>query len=354
MSSEVEHCEHALAGKSASLKSSSSARLDIDTLRGLACILLVSFHVVGMPTTGLRLPSSHWLVEFNDLLIYLRMPLFSFISGYVYAARPFQGDARQFIGAKTQRLLLPLLTVGTLFALVQRLTPGTNSAGHQDWWLIHIVPVGHFWFLQSLFLIFLMIVLLERTALLSRGGTYGLVFAVCAALFVFARPPVYFGLAGVAYLLPFFMGGLACRRFAIGSTPARSLAAALFASAAVWLSMQTGQNATVDFAGLIVSLSLVFLLLRSGWQVRWLAYIGGFSFAIYLLHVFFTAASRLFFSATGLFDPVLHTLLGTTAGVLGPIAAAYVIARSPRLNFYLLGQSSRKTPNGKALPRDKP
>lgn len=325
---------------SAGSASSVTSRLDIDTLRGLACILLVSFHVVGVPDTGLRLPDSHWLARINDVLFYLRMPLFSFISGYVYAARPFRGDARQFMGGKARRLLLPMLTVGTLYALVQRFTPGTNAAGVENWWLLHIVPVGHFWFLEALFVIFLLVVVLERSTLLARPQTFAVVFAGCAVLFVFVRPPVYFGLAGVVYLLPFFMGGLACRRFDIRSTRMRWLAGALFVGAVIWLGMQPGQAAVLAFAGLIVSLSLVFLLLRSGWQVRWLAYVGSFSFAIYLMHVFFTAASRLLFSALGVSDPYLHTLLGTAAGVLGPMAAAAVIARSPRLNLYLLGQSS--------------
>ena len=337
----VENWQQAGANHPSSLAPAASTRLDIDTLRGLACLLLVSFHVVGVPGTGLRLPNTHWLAELNDWLFYLRMPLFSFISGYVYAARPFQGNARQFIGGKTRRLLVPMLTVGTLYALVQRLTPGTNVVGVEQWWLLHIVPIGHFWFLQSLFLIFLMVVVLERSTLLARPGTYLLIFAASAALFVFARPAVYLGLAGVVYLLPFFLGGLACRRFDIRSARMRWLAAALFAGGVIWLAMQPGHPAAVAFAGLIVSVCVVFLLLRSGWQVHWLAYVGGFSFAIYLMHVFFTPASRMVFASLGLSDPYVHTLLGTAAGVLGPMAAAALIARSPRLNLYLLGQSSR-------------
>lgn len=315
-------------------------RLDIDTLRGLACILLVSFHVVGVPETGLRLPETHWLARLNDWLYYLRMPLFSFISGYVYAARPFKGGAKQFMAGKARRLLLPLLTMGTLYALVQRFTPGTNT-GIDSWWLLHIVPVGHFWFLESLFLIFLMIVGLERAEFLSRASTFWLVYGASAAMFVFVRPPDYFGIGGAFYLLPFFLTGLACRRFDIRSMRMRVLATALFTGAAFWLLMKPTQNSAGAFAGLLVSVSLVFLLLRSGWQVRWLAYVGGFSFAIYLMHVFFTAASRLFLSAAGLSDPYVHTLLGTAAGVLGPIAATYVISRSARLELLLLGQSRR-------------
>ena len=318
-----------------------TSRLDIDTLRGLACILLVSFHVVGMPNTGLRLPDSHWLARANDLLYYLRMPLFSLILGYVYAARPFRGDARNFITGKMRRLLLPMLTLGTLYALVQRFTPGTNSDGIEHWWLLHIVPVGHFWFLEALFLIFLLVIALESVQMLARPATFLMVFSVAALIFVFAQPPVYFGLAGATYLLPFFLLGLACRRFDLCSRLAQGLAAALLLCAAAWLAAYSSKTASGAFAGLVLSLASAFLLLRSGWQIGWLAWIGSFSFAIYLMHVFFSASARMSLSALGMSDPYLHTLWGTGAGVLGPIAAAYVISRSARLELLLLGQHSR-------------
>ncbi len=329
------------APPSSAAASSSTSRLDIDTLRGLACILLVSFHVVGVPDTGLRLPESHWLARINDALFYLRMPLFSFISGFVYAARPFQNHPGRFMQGKARRLLLPMLTLGTFYALVQRLTPGTNSDGVDNWWLLHIVPVAHFWFLESLFLIFLLVIALESLRMLARPGPFLLVFAVAALMFVFVRPPVYLGLAGATYLLPFFLSGLACRRFDIRSRRIRGLAAMLLLCALAWLATRDSEAVAGVLAGLVLSLSSAFLLLRSGWQVRWLAWIGGFSFAIYLMHVFFGAAARMFLNAIGVTDPYLHTLWGTAAGVLGPIAASYVIARSARLELWLLGKKPR-------------
>jgi fucose 4-O-acetylase-like acetyltransferase len=314
--------------------------LNIDTLRGIACILLVSFHVVGIPDAGLRLPETHPLVRMNEALAYLRMPLFSFISGYVYAMRPLQGDATGFLRGKTRRLLLPVLTLGTLFALLQSFTPGTNGA-IDNWWLLHIVPVGHFWFLEALFIIFVILVGLERSGLLAVPGRFAMVFAASLVPFAFSDLPRYFAVSGVVYLLPFFLGGLACYRFAIGSTVMRWLAVALLVGAVVRLWAGPGNTAIASLAGLTVGLASAFLLLRSGWQNRWLAFIGGYSFAIFLMHVFFTAASRLFFTALGLSDPYALLVLGTTAGVVGPIVAALILAHFARLEFLLLGQVSR-------------
>ena len=64
--------------------------LKVDTLRGIACFLLVAYHVVGGdPTAGLKI-NEGIVRQIVDVLVYLRMPLFVFLSGYVYAHRPIK------------------------------------------------------------------------------------------------------------------------------------------------------------------------------------------------------------------------------------------------------------------------
>lgn len=103
--------------------------IPVDTLRGLACIMLVACHVIGLtPETGLRLHEGT-LKDANALLACIRMPLITFLSGLVYAWRPFSGDWKPFINGKIRRLIIPMLVIGTTFALFQAFTPGTN---HQE------------------------------------------------------------------------------------------------------------------------------------------------------------------------------------------------------------------------------
>jgi fucose 4-O-acetylase-like acetyltransferase len=90
--------------------------------------LPVFYYIIGInQQTGIRIPEG-WLRDFNDVLAYIRMPLFTFLSGYVYAFRPFTGHTCQFIKGKARRLLLPMLVEDTLFAIIQSLTPGANGA----------------------------------------------------------------------------------------------------------------------------------------------------------------------------------------------------------------------------------
>ena len=322
--------------------------LGVDTLRGLACILLVSFHVVGMsPNVGLHLPEVHELHRVNAVLSYLRMPLFSFLSGYVYAYRPFQRGAMPFIQGKGRRLLLPMLTLGTLFAIVQSMTPGANDSLDQ-WWLMHIVPVGHYWFLEALFIIFLIVLALEQLQALTGRLVFLTVWVISVLMHVLVKAPVYFALDGVVYLLPFFLAGLACKRFDIDSGPPRVVAALTLATSSLWLwslwgfgAPHTSPGQDTLLPGLLAGASSAFLLLRSGWRAQWLAYVGGYSFAIYLLHVFFTAGSRIALSWFDLTNTWALMVSGTTFGIVGPIAAALLIRQSERSNLWLLGVQRR-------------
>jgi len=316
--------------------------MDVDTLRGLACLLLVLFHVVGdTPSVGLKIPEGHWLQRVNEALAYIRMPLFSFLSGYVYGFRPYGGDAPGFVKGKVRRLLFPLLTVGTLFAVVQAITPGSNSAVDR-WWLLHVVPVGHFWFLEALFIVFMVVLLLEHLRAISTAAGFTVVWCLSAVLFDYFSPPNYFAIHGAVYLLPFFLAGLACKRFEIVQPGARLLAAVTFIGSATMLMALpefSGHATTLPALGLGVSAAV--LLLRSGWRSTHLAYVGTYSFAIYLLHVFFTAGSRIFFTKMGATDIHVLTVLGLFFGIGGPIISALVIGRFRGANLWLLGSTEK-------------
>lgn len=309
-----------------------SRKIAIDTLRGLACILLVGYHVIGSsPLHGLRLPEDHVLARINDALALLRMPLFSFLSGFVYAWRPYGGDPQKFVKGKVRRLLVPLLLVGTFFAVLQAYTPGANGAV-QDWRTLHIVPVAHFWFLESLFLIFMLTLVLEHFALMATPQRFTVVWVFAALLFVANPMPIYFGLEGATFLLPFFLLGLACNRFADGlpRRPVLGFTALLLGVSCLYLL----QVAPVlpdrnEFVSLVISASICVFLLQCQFQLRWLAWVGVYSFGIYLFHSMFSAASRIGLLRLGVDEVPLLVVAGLALGLAGPIAVTALLRRLP-------------------------
>ncbi|OWQ86163.1 hypothetical protein CDN99_20200 [Roseateles aquatilis] len=329
-----------------------SSGLSINTLRGLACLLLVGYHVIGDDSeAGLRLEPEHLASQANQCLSLIRMPLFSFLSGMVYALRPATGPLTPFAVGKTRRLLAPMLIVGTAFALLQTVTSGTNG-GDYDWATLHIVPVAHYWFLEALFLIFLATALLERGGWLATPRAFLAVGVAAALLHVWAPLPMYLGLAGATFLWPFFLMGVAARRFPAPMSSNWMLGVITILPVGILSAWAATAMPPADAPGadrLLVGLCACLLLSRLRLESRGLAWIGAWSFGIYLFHPVFTAAARMGLKAAGLDDVTTLFVAGMAAGLSGSIALTASLRRLP-LGHWALGERARtsRTASGRA------
>ncbi|MBN1929743.1 MAG: acyltransferase [Chlorobiaceae bacterium] len=314
--------------------------IPVDTLRGLACILLVAYHVIGItPDTGLKLHEG-FLKDANNLLAYIRMPLFTFLSGLVYGWRPYSGNWKGFVNGKIRRLIVPMLVIGTIFAIVQAITPGTNQQ-IQEWQYLHLKPVAHYWFLESLFLIFIVIMLLEQWKVLESRKNFAIVYLVAAIAYVANVGTPWFSIAGAFYLFPYFLAGLYSTRFPLQLSHPQAKGYIAVAAVILFLVFfgheYGGERRSINalVIGTLTCSALLFTKAESGW----LAAIGNYSYAIYLFHVFFTAASRITLTKLGLTNTWLLFAAGTIAGLLGPIVIELVARRNRTASTLLLGRS---------------
>lgn len=318
----------------------------VQVTRGLACLLLVLFHVVGgKADDGLRIADASIGRQVLDILLYVRMPLFAFISGYVYTLKPLD-PARPgpFLQGKLRRLALPLLSATTLFYLVALarapVPPADAVAG-----LLHAYLFSYeiYWFLQAMLLIFLLLPLLERFLL---GSPQGCAVAVLAAflLTVPAEPLDFLSINGAAFLAPFFFIGIAARRFIGELTPRWTwlllvILVAAFALHAynvatmpphmgarrgTWLSLAIGGIAPLLLIGHVPRVAL-------------LARIGASSFAIFLFHIFFIVAMRMLLQKLGIDNFAVHLVAGLAAAIAGPMLLEALLARRKVTRRLFLG-----------------
>jgi peptidoglycan/LPS O-acetylase OafA/YrhL len=327
----------------------------IDTLRGLACILLVAFHVIGDgPAHGMHISThDNWRL-FTELFIHLRMPLFSFLSGYVFTA--FVAD-RAALGAaiakKLRRLGIPLVVVSTLFYLCFGLVYGHFSV---PLWQIYVLPYEHFWYLQATIL--MMVGLLVGCYLAGTNARLLLtgLFPIACLVFVAAPllEPNVFAINSVFYLLPFFLLGQLLRVWSadrrIRAIPARRIPLAILFGLVVTVlfgldvAQLAGLN-QLDFErqsalGLLFSVSTCLALYFS--QLEWqpLAFVGGYSYTIYLFHVFFTAGLRKILDVVSPGLPAgLYFAAALLAGMLLPILLHQVLIRRRWSALLFLGIS---------------
>ena len=321
----------------------------IQAARGLACILLVSFHVIGNePTTGLHVAQESGLNFFAHLFSYIRMPLFSFLSGFVYAYRPVrESQGLQLALSKLRRLMIPMVTAVTATYLLVLFhgrhsveQPATFAAALGQLLPLYVYPYKHFWFLQALFAVFLLLIALESMRALATFPRYlaVLVATVCGFLLVPDLERCFFSLTNATYILPFFLLGLGVNRYRqvffshpIGIASIVILAVGMGAEG---LRMSLDPTHEVHRRALIaiaIGMSAAICIARWLPNLRPLRFIGYYSFCIYLYHAMFLNDVR----------HLSHSVHVSTAWVLFPLQLAVGLA-IPIL-VHLLAHRSRLT-----------
>ncbi len=327
----------------------------VQTLRGVACILLVAFHTVGNhPWTGLHVADDSGYRFFANLFQYIRMPLFTFLSGFVYAYRPvLPGGALDLARRKLTRLALPLLCVSTLYLAATSLAPPDSNGviPLEEMWRIYVFPYVHYWFLQAVILIFAFVAVLERWRLLATPLRYAVVLLVCIgvhlAVDMTRADDVPFSIFYALHFAPYFVLGLGANRFrAFFLDPRASWACVLLLVMAMAMHARNLlAGAQLDRNGslleITVAASATLAMVRLIPAFRPLEIIGAYSFSIYLFHSFFVAGVRV---AAKEVETIAVVFAGCViAGVAGPMALERVLGNVPVVQTLLFGKRARSS-----------
>jgi len=323
----------------------------IETLRGIAITLMVAGHVIGDDSSaGMRVEDESPLRHFYYSLEFMRMPLFTAISGFVYAMRPLGSPSRvgPFLRGKMRRLLLPMVAVGTLEFLIRSQAPGVNrSVALRDIWRIYVTGFDHFWFLQAVFSVFVVLALLEASRVTKTEWGYGITLAVCCAVSLFLPTTSLFSLNGAAYLLPYMLLGVGLNRFErLRSSWLVFAAACAFALGVgyqqwTWVSSAAALLERTGPVAMVIGVSGMVLFFRFRPSLPLLARLGFYSYAIYLFHVFGTAPARVLAGKLGAPEPVVF-LFSLATGLGIPVVIERLVLRSPGLSLLLLGLKPKR------------
>lgn len=331
-----------------------SGRLDyVESIRGLACLMLVAFHVTGATSLeGLRLGDAHPLRLLNEALENTRMPVFAFISGFVlHAAIMSMGTLKKSLWSKARRLLIPMATVGALHYMLRSLS-GVEQG--QPFYSIFFVQYAHFWFLQAGFILnSVLLILSYRLDGNSRRAAL-ILLVVVTPVFISATRwnPNIFSVYQGLYLAPFFFSGhLFCRylkdretagdgllpswlTYVVGAAFVASLAWSVLAYTGVVELERPFTNIFRVAAGLASALFL-FLLKPNA---KWLVWVGTYTYTIYLFHVMIAASFR--GVLTRLLPDIDHAWFFVPcflAGLFGPVLLQHLLLKNGVTAMLFLG-----------------
>lgn len=322
----------------------SGDQVAINTLRTIAFTMLVSYHVVGLGTgSGLSVDYPHILRFYADYLIHVRMPIFAVIAGFVYGLRPVHlPDYGRFISGKVRRLLIPGAIAAFAFAMAGTLMGNRFARTAADMWEIFFFPYAHYWYLQTMMVIFIGSALVD--ALLKGRHTHWVFLGACAFSLSGLWPPMFFSLRTVPFLLPFFLFGvLLYRNFGLfwqARTAVLSLCLLImlvvsYLQAQYYWSEGTlmlGRRTPSALAFGIAACTFLFLAMP---RIPLLDRLAPFAFTIYLYHVFGTSGMREVLEKLGVNGLVPKAVLGLVAGIALPIVL-HKLAEKTRLTRRLV------------------
>lgn len=329
----------------------SKKSIEIETLRGIACILLVAYHVIGGdPYSGLRVEDDTAWRFFNDMCAYIRMPLFAFISGYVYALYTIKKEEfPKFYLNKMRRLGLPLLSASLLFLIIANIIGTGYSRPWNEIVTIYLFSYAHFWYLQASLLIFLLMSILGYLEIIKTKKAALIMLGV--AIMVNALPlseVSVFSFNGFVYILPFFLTGMIIKRYYGSLCRYRGVAVGLsaFLMSIIILAYAEHIDLPVSMERntvpmIVVSIVLCVTLFAMSFKNTYLAWLGGYSYAIYLFH-FSQSGMRIGLEKSGVELPSIMVFLACMiAGLAVPIAMEWVFRKNRYLNFVFLGNRLR-------------
>jgi peptidoglycan/LPS O-acetylase OafA/YrhL len=296
---------------------------NLDTVRAIACILLVAFHVVGSnPERGLHADwDSPWRQAMQSFE-FVRMPLFTVLSGFLYAGRRATAPTLAPVWrARLRRIGVPLVICTLVTLALRRAFRGDTT----EVWHALLFSYEHLWFLQAILVVFALVALWDVLAppsprALAAGCLLAAVLAVGAGWVT-----DFLSLNGAMFLLPFFLFGMLLRAGPQLWSERRVIAVAAGVAAGVLGYQQLAIHGAVPAitrfnpAALAAGMASALLLLRFVPRVELFDRIGFYSYTIYLWHPLASAGVRRSLVALGVTARPLLFAACLAAGLLLPL-----------------------------------
>ena len=318
----------------------------VDNVKVIACIFVALGHFFQSMVGSSILPETDLYKWFNQTIYYFHVPLFFICSGYLYQKRSkinnFSSYKNNIIN-KAIALGIPYFVFSAATWIMKSGLSGLVNKTPQASLVktLFISPLPPYWFLYSLFFIFLITPTFSSKKTMGIGLAAAIVFKVLSIVFGGSIAVISYTLANEIW----FVIGM-CLAFVDFTKYAKKAiwlgggfaGIVVFAALSVATYFYKISNGFVSFLlGLLACLSIIAIIaaaFQKGQSKMW-AFCARYTMPVFLMHTIFAAALRILLIKLGIMNPAVHIMLGIAFSFIGPIAAAKIMNITKWLEFLI-------------------
>lgn len=324
----------------------------IETIRTLAVILIVSYHMLNdRELSTVKVYYDYFSLIFQNI----RLPIFTVISGYLFGHGTItKENYSSFIIGKFRRIYVPMCFVAfTEYICINAGDLLTDPSQLKYLWRIFVLPYEHYWFIQSMFLIFIIVGFIEAFLVL-KNVNFVFVLAAASLITFFVSPASFLefdvlSIGGASYILPYFSLGYMMSKYSsiFELKKTRMLIyflfiANLFFINLVWLDLIYLDVSKRSLIGLLLGITSCIFVLSIKFRSTVFATIGKHVFAIYLFQSFGASIGRRIGRLLLPFSPHLYFLVAVLVTVVFGCVVSYILSKNKVTAFIFLGHRYRE------------
>ena len=303
----------------------------IRVLRGLAILSVVCIH--NTPATAVQV----YVRPFLNFSV----GLFLFLSGVVYTITgEWKGKKTKggFIRHKLLSLGVPYIVFSVVYICINSFVGQANTnSSIRDILYIWTTPIAQYWYLYALFFLFCVWTLLSGL----RSNRIITVLTVAISYLV-PLAGLSLGCFQVVFYSALAFGLGTCADIEFLTRPPRALKCVVVALhvltgvVLVWLGKIEAPliKELMCVFGIYASILLVSMLQDISLIDKFLVFMNKYSFQTFLLHTIFTAGIRIVLMRVGIFNWVIHVVLGLICGLGFSVLTAKVAEKVKFFNFF--------------------
>ena len=314
----------------------------IDYLKVFACVLVVLGHFFQSMVEASIIKANDLYSWFNITIYYFHVPLFFICSGYLYSKTCEINSLLDWWKNIIKKLIVlgvPYLAFSTMTWILK--TVFSNSVNTQIDGLVEILvlhPTSPYWYLYCLILLFIV------TPFNKKNTSWKIVFVLAILGKILSCYGIAVGVYAIDTILAneiWFVIGIMLTVFSenlkVFNTANAMLLGVLFLILSKIVYCLDIQSGYISFGlGVLACFSCVtFFRLRVNHEKKFLAFVSKYTMSIFLMHTIFAAAMRIALLKIGVYNSIIHMIMGIGISFVGPIVATKIMRKFAWMEFFI-------------------